>query len=627
MIDTFEYKILDHGVLALLDIMGSDHAICEAARISYKKGKKSDDRKLIRYLMRHQHWSPFEMAEMKFYVKAPIFVFRQWHRHRSACVASNCVLNFDLPSGPKKNKRKFFGRTVKDFYNLWHNGIPYNANTKKKPLYIEKINKDKTYTVPELSILVNRSKETIREFCQKQKIKATKKNKQWNIKGIDYINWANENTKYFIPIRDRLKQMKLRCVNEDTLETTYTSITDIWSNGIKTIYNLKLENGYEIQTTEDHLFFTEQGWLKLKDAYDLLNNKPKVKFAVLSPIGNNYCKDIKIDTDNEIWKPILNFENRYKISNMGRVYSELSNRVLKPGSVYSRGNIQNRYYIVGLTKNGKTRPYFVHRIVLDSFFGPRKEKEQCRHLNGNSLDNRIENLKWGTNKENAKDRKKHNSTTKLRLNFISAKDCAIIGKEEVFDIEVSGEFHNFSCNNFIVHNSINEISGRYSELPDDIFHPVTLYTQDKKNKQLSSDKEVVYQIKSYEKSYQEYQDMLDAGVSKEYSRIVLPLAIYSEMYWKCDLRNILHFIKLRMSPDAQGAIREYAKIMAEIVERCFPLTWEAFQDYELEAITFSKQELFLLKTLLNNKEIIDTKLDKSEQEEFNSKLKLLNNYE
>ena len=77
---------LDRGFIRLVDSMGSDDAIVQAARVSYGKGtrKVSQDRGLIRYLMRHRHTTPFEMVEFKFHAKMPIFVARQWVRHRTA---------------------------------------------------------------------------------------------------------------------------------------------------------------------------------------------------------------------------------------------------------------------------------------------------------------------------------------------------------------------------------------------------------------------------------------------------------------------------------------------------------------------------------------------------------------
>jgi len=80
--------VLDHGFVRVVDYMGDDAAVVQAARVSYGRGttKLRDDRGLIRYLMRHRHTTPFEMCEIKLHVKLPIFVARQWIRHRTANV-------------------------------------------------------------------------------------------------------------------------------------------------------------------------------------------------------------------------------------------------------------------------------------------------------------------------------------------------------------------------------------------------------------------------------------------------------------------------------------------------------------------------------------------------------------
>ena len=82
------YPVLDHGFVRVIDYMGDDAAITQAARVSYGKGTKavSNDEGLIRYLMRHWHSTPFEMCEVKFHIKLPVFVARQWIRHRTANV-------------------------------------------------------------------------------------------------------------------------------------------------------------------------------------------------------------------------------------------------------------------------------------------------------------------------------------------------------------------------------------------------------------------------------------------------------------------------------------------------------------------------------------------------------------
>jgi thymidylate synthase (FAD) len=80
--------ILDHGFIRVVDYMGDDSSIVQAARVSYGRGTKtkSEDAALISYLLRHRHTTPFEMCEIKLYVKLPIFVARQWVRHRTASI-------------------------------------------------------------------------------------------------------------------------------------------------------------------------------------------------------------------------------------------------------------------------------------------------------------------------------------------------------------------------------------------------------------------------------------------------------------------------------------------------------------------------------------------------------------
>ena len=81
-------KVLDKGFIRVVDYMGNDASVVQAARVSYGKGtkKRSEDEGLIRYLLRHRHTTPFEMCEIKLHVKLPIFIARQWIRHRTASI-------------------------------------------------------------------------------------------------------------------------------------------------------------------------------------------------------------------------------------------------------------------------------------------------------------------------------------------------------------------------------------------------------------------------------------------------------------------------------------------------------------------------------------------------------------
>ncbi|MFM8284874.1 MAG: FAD-dependent thymidylate synthase [Planctomycetaceae bacterium] len=95
-----------------------------------------------------------------------------------------------------------------------------------------------------------------------------------------------------------------------------------------------------------------------------------------------------------------------------------------------------------------------------------------------------------------------------------------------------------------------------------------------------------------------YQERLDAGIAREQARKDLPLSTYTEAYWKIDLHNLLHFLALRMDSHAQLEIRRYAETIGrEIVSRLFPLCWEAFCDYRLEALRLTRLDQEVIRRL------------------------------
>ena len=92
-------------------------------------------------------------------------------------------------------------------------------------------------------------------------------------------------------------------------------------------------------------------------------------------------------------------------------------------------------------------------------------------------------------------------------------------------------------------------------------------------------------------SYGRYEALLDRGVTRELARIGLPTSLYTEWYWKCDLRNIMHFLSLRMDAHAQLEIRDYAYAMYALIEPIAPIAMEAFVDYRFESLHLSRLEV------------------------------------
>ncbi len=155
--------------------------------------------------------------------------------------------------------------------------------------------------------------------------------------------------------------------------------------------------------------------------------------------------------------------------------------------------------------------------------------------------------------------------------------------------------------------SVNEYSTRYSEAIDETAKtaPAKWRFQSGKNKQGSSGylpEEQGMVLSEGEKTLHallraEYEKRLEMGVAKEQARKDLSLSTYTEAYWKVDLHNLLHFLRLRMDAHAQEEIRAYATTVGEkIVQKWVPLTWEAFRDYRLESMALTRLDIEIIRT-------------------------------
>lgn len=155
--------------------------------------------------------------------------------------------------------------------------------------------------------------------------------------------------------------------------------------------------------------------------------------------------------------------------------------------------------------------------------------------------------------------------------------------------------------------SVNEISGRYSILKDEFYIPKKFRKQSKTNKQGSegyveeeTNAELIKLVEDITKEvYAKYKFLLSKGASRELARIILPLNTYTEFYWKQNLHNLLHFIKLRIDSHAQEEIREYALAIAQIVKELVPNTWKSFTEHILEGKNLSKTEFEIIKETIN----------------------------
>ena len=175
--------------------------------------------------------------------------------------------------------------------------------------------------------------------------------------------------------------------------------------------------------------------------------------------------------------------------------------------------------------------------------------------------------------------------------------------------------------------NVNEYSARYSILDKEFYLPTkeNLAAQSTNNRQGRGEvisgnqaEKVLGLLKDdAERTYKNYEEMIEDDIARELARINLPLSTYTEWYWQMDLKNMFHFLKLRMDHHAQWEIQEYGRAMAQIVKAVCPLAYDSFERHMVNGARFSAHELHAIKEMLDGK---PNPLEGRKLAEFNQKL-------
>jgi thymidylate synthase (FAD) len=153
--------------------------------------------------------------------------------------------------------------------------------------------------------------------------------------------------------------------------------------------------------------------------------------------------------------------------------------------------------------------------------------------------------------------------------------------------------------------NVNEYSARYSIVPDRFYRPDidAVRKQSKSNRQggdepidVGTAEEFMQLLEKAELLYQDYIGLTEKGVARELARAALPVSVYTEWYWKCDLHNIFHFLSLRLDPHAQLEIQVFAQAMYDLLKPIVPVSAEAFEDYRLESMHLTRLEIEAMRT-------------------------------
>lgn len=490
-----------HGFVRLVDWAGDELSIVNAARVSFHKESdweglepldspdayehldevpvrgylSEEDRGLIRYLLKHKHGTPFEHAFLaQFHIRVPIFVMREWVRHRVGfCLAGDTEIWTETIS--PNSGRTVRKRPIADLYQNWHEGVKDSLGR--------------------------------------------------------------------VRLLPSCRNLSARVLNEDTRLFELGEMTDIVKSGIKSLLLIQTTDGHRIECSKDHQFLTQRGWVK--------------------------AEELKTDTD---LVAVVGKRNKNK-----RTVSE------DLRSAIGRWTTQQR-----------------ERLIGPSDFCYICEEEFSRHdLVLDHVIPVIVDLTKGLDEENLKPicrpchREKTNGEQSVSREivagskYVNIRSIDLAKTKETYDISMSAPWHNFVANGFVVHNSINEESGRYVEMRPDFFYPEQVRTRVGKPGQYKyeriEDRGVEEWFKGIlkmhsERAYDHYKEALDYGVAPEQARLFLPLNLYTEFRWTCNARSLMNFLALRNDPPAMQEIRDYAQTIEKIFEEKMPWVHQCFEE-------------------------------------------------
>lgn len=587
------FPVLDHGFVSLVDYMGTDECIERAARVSYGYGTRKAQltRGLLRYLRRHLHTTPTEMVELKFHCCMPMFVARQWIRHRTACLAGDALLYFDLPGAEKRGRRQRYNVSIANFHRMWTKGTEHPI-AKKKPLYTSRIDPDREYTIPELARRVGRREETLREYVRsgalesRRVVPTSPRAPSILVPGRAWHAFALRQPTARVDMRGRLSSMRLRSCDEQTGEITHTKVADVWESGVKPVFQVTLENGYSLKMSKDHRCLTERGWLTLAEATGLRrSDRGGVTWRSDAPAFSVNGAPAYRDREWLSARRAEGLSIDEIAARAGISYHSVRKYLKLYGLSYSP---REKARLSGLAQRGQRRTSRARRAWTPEHL------EIIRRARSGPASNF-----W-----------KGGMSTRLVRQFSKVARIEYVGDEMTYDLEVAGPYHNFVANGFVVHNSVNEYSGRYSLMPMLFYTPSEeqLQTQSAKNNQGRSGQSVP--AEKYAEatarwneirrlSQSAYEWMTTQEMARELARIDLPLSTYTQWYWKIDLHNLQHFLKLRVDSHAQWEIQEYGRVMAGMLKKLAPHSYEAWIDYDVCGSRMSRMELDALRKLVS----------------------------
>ncbi len=612
--------------------MADDLSVVNAARVSFARRREEvddADAGLIRFLMRDRHGTPFEHNSFRFHIRCPIFVAREWFRHRIGCLTGDTVVSvLDINGHATKQNAK----TIDELWLLWSRGERNGRAPASEAIE----------QVRELSAAGKSEREVARST-------GVGRNAVRRIRAGEDIAYRDG--------RWRVRRLRVRVLDEETGEFTTGRISDIIDKGPQPVYRLTLADGKQLKVTENHRLLTDQGWRRMGEAVGLdgvgaeaqmsrscrllVNGVPRHQnpqwLAEQRSAGSSIAEmataaGCSYHTIRKwLRKTGLGFQRGEAMRgrtpwNTGRRYS--TGRALTDGhraairaarsgsrSNFWRGGCTGERALIGAwttaqasrvharfdytcqlcrSRGGRLHAHHIVPVWLDSSLARVSGNlvtvcESCHrsvHVTVEAELAAARQLEHLIDREIELPVAGSRRGVRLTAHAVDVVALGYVGVRQTYDLSIEGPWHNFVANGVVVHNSFNEFSMRYAKATDDFYVPEADDVRSQVGKPGAYsfepvDPELAERTREelqavYDMAYATYTRLVEEGVARELARSVIPVGAYTEFYWTVNARALMNFVSLRAAETAQREIRRYAEACEQFLAEQMPITHAAF---------------------------------------------------
>jgi thymidylate synthase (FAD) len=621
-------RLLDHGFVRLDGALADDLSVVNGARVSFARRKHemdASDEGLIRFLMRDRHGSPFEHNAFRFHVRCPIFVAREWFRHRIGCLTGDTEVTFVNINGEACARK-----TLDELWEMWSHG-ERDGHALSVAQRIE---------VGRLAAAGRSERGIARELAVGRRAVRT------SLAGGDG----------FLDAKWRVHRMRVRVLDEETGTFTVGHIGDVIDKGVQPVYRLTLADGNQLTLTENHRLLTDSGWTLMREAVGLVGDGAEAVMTrrcslltngvpayqerewlaarrgdglsvteIAERAGCSYHTvrkwlarhELSFTADDRRGRRPWN-EGRHGYSTRLRHSDQhlAAIRAARTGAAsnFWRGGVTSDRATIGawttmqapkvhrqcdytcqscFRRGGRLHAHHILPVWLE----PTRARqignlitvcERCHREIHATRDAELSFARrFGNRVGFVEDRDVPTRRGfKLAAHPVRVVAVEYVGRRRTFDLSIEGRWHNFLANGIVVHNSFNEFSLRYAKATDDFYVPEVAdvrtqvgkpgaYTFEPVDDELAeTTRDELRAV--YDHAYETYTRLVEQGVARELARSVLPVGAYTQFYWTVNARALMNFVSLRNSEFAQLEIRRYAEAVEAFFAELMPVTHQAF---------------------------------------------------